>query len=172
MSTRALRACLLLSPAAVLRHTVLLATGALIVVPFVWMVSLSIKAPGEIFRSSFSFWPVQFYGVENYTKAVTQAPLPRYVGNGVMICALILALQILVCAPCAYALATAAARNHGLQERGGRHRLRPAHGRSNACRSASYRVPGRTTLVHRRLGGREGDQVAVKTCLKSPNTAS
>ncbi|MFK4496132.1 multiple sugar transport system permease protein [Bradyrhizobium japonicum] len=105
MSTRALRDCLLLSLAAFFRHTVLLSTGALILVPFVWMVSLSIKPPGEIFRTSFSFWPFQFYGVENFTKAVTQAPLPRYLGNGVMICALILALQILVCAPCAYALA-------------------------------------------------------------------
>ncbi|MGF6313368.1 multiple sugar transport system permease protein [Bradyrhizobium sp. i1.8.4] len=104
MSTRALRTCLL-SPAAVFRHAALLATGALILVPFVWMVSLSIKPPGEIFRTSFSFWPAQFYGLENYTKALTQAPLPRYLGNGFIVCALILALQILVCAPCAYALA-------------------------------------------------------------------
>lgn len=95
-----------LSPyAATLRHAVLLFTGALILVPFVWMVSLSIKPPGEIFRASFSFWPAQFYGVENYTKALTEAPLPRYMINGLIVCALILSLQILVCAPCAYALA-------------------------------------------------------------------
>ncbi|MCA6112779.1 carbohydrate ABC transporter permease [Bradyrhizobium cenepequi] len=92
-------------PTAILRHAVLLVTGALILVPFVWMVSLSIKPPGEIFRASFSFWPTQFYGVENYTKALTEAPLPGYMGNGLIVCALILALQILVCAPCAYALA-------------------------------------------------------------------
>ncbi|MGY3610268.1 MULTISPECIES: carbohydrate ABC transporter permease [unclassified Bradyrhizobium] len=92
-------------PAAILRHAVLIVTGALILVPIVWMVSLSIKPPGEIFRASFSFWPAQFYGVENYTKALTQAPLPRYMGNGLIVCSLILALQILVCAPCAYALA-------------------------------------------------------------------
>ncbi|NYG45471.1 multiple sugar transport system permease protein [Bradyrhizobium sp. IAR9] len=92
-------------PAAILRHAVLLVTGALILVPFVWMLSLSIKTPGEIFRASFSFWPAQFYGVENYTKALTTAPLLRYMGNGLIVCALVLALQIIVCAPCAYALA-------------------------------------------------------------------
>ncbi|MGY4167811.1 carbohydrate ABC transporter permease [Bradyrhizobium sp. USDA 4529] len=93
------------SPGAILRHAVLLVSGALILVPFVWMISLSIKPPGEIFRASFSFWPAQFYGVENYTKALTEAPLLRYMGNGLIVCALILAAQILVCTPCAYALA-------------------------------------------------------------------
>ncbi|MDA9408877.1 carbohydrate ABC transporter permease [Bradyrhizobium sp. CCBAU 45384] len=92
-------------PTGVLRHAALLMSGALILVPFVWMLSLSIKPPGEIFRASFSLWPVHFYGVENYTKALTEVPLPRYMGNGLLVCALILLLQILVCAPCAYALA-------------------------------------------------------------------
>lgn len=92
-------------PAAIVRHAVLLTTAALMLIPFVWMISLSIKPPGEIFSASFSFWPSQFYGVENYTKALTEAPLPRYMGNGLLICAVILALQILVCAPFAYALA-------------------------------------------------------------------
>lgn len=91
--------------AAILRHAVLLVTGSLILVPFVWMASLSIKPPGEIFRASFSFWPNHFYGIENYTRALTEAPLARYMGNGVIVCTAILSLQILVCAPCAYALA-------------------------------------------------------------------
>lgn len=91
--------------AAILRHAVLLVTGSLILVPFVWMTSLSIKPPGEIFRASFSFWPNHFYGIENYTRALTEAPLARYMGNGVIVCTAILSLQILVCAPCAYALA-------------------------------------------------------------------
>ncbi|WP_024510006.1 carbohydrate ABC transporter permease [Bradyrhizobium sp. ARR65] len=91
--------------AAILRHTVLLVSGALVLVPFVWMVSLSLKPPGEIFRASFSFWPAEFHGVENYTNALTEAPLPRYMANGLIVCALILVLQILICVPCAYALA-------------------------------------------------------------------
>ncbi|NTE68138.1 carbohydrate ABC transporter permease, partial [Agrobacterium tumefaciens] len=92
-------------PAAITRHAVLLITGALILVPFVWMVSLSIKPPGEIFRASFSFWPQQFYGIENYTRALTEAPLPQYMLNGVFVCTMIVVLQIAVCAPAAYALA-------------------------------------------------------------------
>lgn len=93
------------TPTSVLRHVVLLVTAALLLAPFVWMVSLSIKPPGEIFRASFSFWPEQFYGVENYTKAITQTPLLRYMLNGVIVCVSILVLQITVCAPAAYALA-------------------------------------------------------------------
>ncbi|MBZ9603023.1 carbohydrate ABC transporter permease [Phyllobacterium chamaecytisi] len=93
------------SSSAVMRHAALLITGALILIPFVWMVSLSIKPPGEIFRASFSFWPHEFYGIENYTKALTEAPLPQYMLNGVFVCASIVILQILICAPAAYALA-------------------------------------------------------------------
>ena len=73
------------SPSAILRHSALLITGALILVPFVWMVSLSIKPPGEIFRASFRFWPEHFYGIENYTRALTEVPLPHYMLNGVFV---------------------------------------------------------------------------------------
>ncbi|WP_321897118.1 carbohydrate ABC transporter permease [Burkholderia cepacia] len=92
-------------PAAIARHAVLLITGVIILVPFAWMVSLSIKPPAEIFRAHFSFFPQHWYAVQNYTKALTAAPLPRYMLNGVIVCAAILALQIAVCAPAAYALA-------------------------------------------------------------------
>jgi multiple sugar transport system permease protein len=89
----------------VLRHVLLLLTGALILVPFVWMISLSFKPPGEIFRATFSILPEHWYAWENYSKAFTAAPLPRYLCNGVFVCGSILALQILICAPAAYALA-------------------------------------------------------------------
>ncbi|MDW9782440.1 ABC transporter permease subunit [Sinorhizobium meliloti] len=92
-------------PSAIMRHVALLITGALILIPFAWMISLSIKPPGEIFRASFSFWPEQFYGIENYTKALTEAPLPQYMFNGIFVCSMIVVLQIVICAPAAYALA-------------------------------------------------------------------
>lgn len=95
----------LATSAAIGRNALLLITGALVLLPFVWMVSLSIKPPGEVFRASFTFWPQQFYGIQNYTKAVTAVPLPQYMLNGVIVCALIVIVQILVCAPAAYALA-------------------------------------------------------------------
>ncbi|SFT84832.1 carbohydrate ABC transporter permease [Paraburkholderia aspalathi] len=92
-------------PSAIVRHGVLLLTGALILVPFIWMVSLSIKPPEEIFRAHFSLFPHHWYAVENYRKALTSVPLPRYMLNGIIVCATILALQIATCAPAAYALA-------------------------------------------------------------------
>jgi len=95
-----------LSPTtAIARHAVLLVTGALILVPFVWMVSLSFKPAGEIFRADFSFLPEHWFAMENYSKALTSVPLPRYMLNGVLVCAAILTLQIAVCAPAAYTLA-------------------------------------------------------------------
>ncbi|MDA9503841.1 sugar ABC transporter permease [Bradyrhizobium sp. CCBAU 11386] len=95
-----------LSPrVAIARHVVLFITGALIMVPCVWMVSLSLKPPAEIFQGSFSLLPKHWYVVENYAKALTAAPLAQYMVNGVIVCTTILALQILVCVPCAYALA-------------------------------------------------------------------
>lgn len=76
----------LLPATAITRHAVLLTTAALVLVPFAWMVSLSLKPPGEIFRASFSFWPERFNGVENYTAALTKAPLLQYMLNGVLVC--------------------------------------------------------------------------------------
>lgn len=87
------------------RHALLAVTTLFALLPFIWMVSLSLKSPGEMFQPSLSLWPEQFSAVENYTKALTAAPLPRFMLNGVFICASILTLQLLICAPCAYALA-------------------------------------------------------------------
>jgi multiple sugar transport system permease protein len=91
-------------PTAVFRHVALLITSAFVLVPFVWMVSLSLKSPSEVFQMSFSVLPEHWYVIENYTAALTTEPLPRYLFNGVLVCTTILGLQILVCAPCAYAL--------------------------------------------------------------------
>jgi multiple sugar transport system permease protein len=101
-------------PGALARHGLLLATAALTLVPFIWMVSLSLKPPGEIFRQSFSLLPEKWFAIENYTKAMTAAPLLRFMLNGVIVCAAILALQILVCAPAGYALAKLQFRGRGL----------------------------------------------------------
>ena len=87
------------------RHVVLIGTGVVVLAPFVWMVSLSLKPPGEIFRATFSLLPERWYAVQNYSAALTSAPLPRFMLNGVLICGSILALQLLFCAPAAYALA-------------------------------------------------------------------
>jgi multiple sugar transport system permease protein len=100
MTTRRLSA-----PAALARHATLGLLGLALIAPLVWMVSLSLKPPGEIFQASFSLLPERWYAIENYTHALSTAPLPRFLLNGVVVCAAILILQILVCVPLAYALA-------------------------------------------------------------------
>jgi multiple sugar transport system permease protein len=86
-------------------HGFLLVGAVFILLPFVWMLVTSIKPPAEVFTANLSFWPKQFYGVENYTFALTSAPLLRFALNGVILCGGILVVQLLVAIPCAYALA-------------------------------------------------------------------
>jgi multiple sugar transport system permease protein len=89
----------------VARHAFLILTAAFALLPFIWMVSLSLKPPEEIFQADFHLWPTAFHGVENYRIALTAAPMFRFLLNGLLVCAAIFALQLLVCIPCAYALA-------------------------------------------------------------------
>lgn len=91
--------------AAVGRHSLLLITCVFALLPFLWMTSISLKSPGEMFESSLTLWPEHLHAVENYTAALTTAPLPRFMFNGVLVCGVIILLQLLICAPCAYALA-------------------------------------------------------------------
>ncbi|OZI28387.1 sugar ABC transporter permease [Bordetella genomosp. 7] len=89
----------------VFRHAVLL-TGAMIyLLPFVWMLSTSFKPADEIFRQGFHLLPQKWAAIENYTQALTQVPLLRYLANGVIVCGGILILQILVSLPAAYCFA-------------------------------------------------------------------
>jgi multiple sugar transport system permease protein len=94
-----------LQPAAIGRHATLIATGVLVLAPFIWMISLSVKSPAEIFASGFALLPKQWHAWENYSQAFTAAPLLRFLLNGAIVCAAILVLQLLTCVPMAYALA-------------------------------------------------------------------
>ncbi len=87
------------------RHGALALTTLFALIPFVWMLSLSVKPPEEIFQPEFHLWPQQFSGVENYRAALTAAPMHLFLINGLFVCATIFLLQMLVCVPCAYALA-------------------------------------------------------------------
>jgi len=89
-----------------LPRLLLLTVAALVVLsPYAFMLSASVKPGGEIFQSSFQLWPQRFYGWENYRKALTAVPLLRFLLNGALVCAVILVLQLLFAVPCAYALA-------------------------------------------------------------------
>jgi multiple sugar transport system permease protein len=87
------------------RHAALALTALFALAPFIWMLSLSLKPPQEIFQPDFHLWPQSFHGLGNYRIALTTVPLHRFLLNGVFVCAVIFLLQMLVCLPCAYALA-------------------------------------------------------------------
>jgi len=94
------------SLAADLPRLLLLSLAALIVLaPYLFMLSASVKPGGEIFQSSLHLWPQRFHGWENYRKALTAVPLLRFLLNGALVCAVVLVLQLLFAVPCAYALA-------------------------------------------------------------------
>ncbi len=86
-------------------HGILIFGAIFILMPFVWMLVTSIKPPNEIFSAQLRLWPTQFYGVENYSFALESAPLLRFALNGLIVCAGILLVQLIVAIPCAYALA-------------------------------------------------------------------
>ncbi|PZU86049.1 MAG: carbohydrate ABC transporter permease [Chelatococcus sp.] len=86
-------------------HGVLIAGAALMLLPFVWMVLTSIRAPGEILTSGLDPLPRSFHAIENYRDALTVAPLARFMLNGVIVCLGILVIQLLTAIPAAYALA-------------------------------------------------------------------
>lgn len=87
------------------RHLALCAGALLMVLPFVLMISISLKPPGEIFAPEFRLLPDQWHVIQNYREAFAKQPLGRYLVNGLIVTACIFAAQALVALPCAYALA-------------------------------------------------------------------
>lgn len=88
-----------------LTHAVLIAGAVFMLLPFVWMLLTSIRPQAEVFESIFGLLPRRFAGQENYSYALSKAPLLRFMLNGVIVCLGILVVQLLVAIPCAYALA-------------------------------------------------------------------
>ena len=77
----------------------------LLLMPYIWMISASVKPLDELFRASLNLWPERFYGVENYRQVFSQIPVFGYLWNGIVVCAGILFFQLLFAVPPAYALA-------------------------------------------------------------------
>ena len=107
-----------------LKHLVLILGAIVVVLPFYLMISFSFKSPAEIQSISGGFFGSQEMMTDprclkeghspedctmrpvvyNYTAAFKEAPLLRYLLNGVVVTATIFLIQILVALPCAYAL--------------------------------------------------------------------
>jgi multiple sugar transport system permease protein len=88
-----------------LRHAVLGLGAALMLAPFVIMISVSLKPSGEIFSPEFTLLPREWAAWQNYSDAFTKQPLARYILNGFIVTGAIFACQLITALPCAYALA-------------------------------------------------------------------
>ena len=108
-----------------LKHVFLLLGAIVVLLPFYLMISYSLKSPAEIESNSGGFIGAQapmtdtrclkagrspeectmLPVVYNYTAAFSEAPLLRYLLNGVLVTVSIFLIQVLVALPCAYALA-------------------------------------------------------------------
>jgi multiple sugar transport system permease protein len=87
------------------RHALLILGAGVMLAPFVLMISISFKPPGEVFAPQFTLLPQQWYAVENYTAAFTRVPLARFILNGFLVTFCIFVMQALTALPMAYALA-------------------------------------------------------------------
>lgn len=89
-----------------LRHMVLMAGAAVMLGPFILMLSGSLKPGYEIVSAELTLLPQEDWAIgENYGRALTSVPLLRFMLNGVIICTSILAVQLFVAVPAAYSLA-------------------------------------------------------------------
>jgi multiple sugar transport system permease protein len=77
----------------------------LVLAPYIWMLSVSIKPQEEVFRASLSLWPQHPALAQNYGKVLSTISVGAYLRNGLIVCLGILVFQILFAAPAAYALA-------------------------------------------------------------------
>ena len=86
-------------------HVVLIIGALFMLMPFVWMLCTAFKPPQEIFEASLWPFPKNFYGFQHFSEVLKSAPIGKYMLNGVIVCAGILFVQLLVAIPAAYALA-------------------------------------------------------------------
>ncbi|WP_204251047.1 carbohydrate ABC transporter permease [Elioraea rosea] len=91
-------------------HAMLALGGAVMLAPFLWMLLTSLRPASGVF-GGFSLAALEGFG--NYAYALETAPLLRFMLNGVIVCAGILVVQLLVAIPCAYALAKLPFRGRG-----------------------------------------------------------
>lgn len=90
--------------AAVGRYLLILAAAATMIVPFLWMVSTSLKAPGSVLTVPPEIIP-KSPTLDSYRRVAETIPIVRMVGNSLFVTVATVALQLATCAMSAYAFA-------------------------------------------------------------------
>ncbi len=88
----------------VVLHVLLIAGSTVMLLPFFWMVSTSLKYPPEIFTYP-PTWIPQIFAWDNYPNALTAVPFDRYYLNSFMIAISVVLLQLTTSSLSAFAFA-------------------------------------------------------------------
>ena len=91
-------------PLALLRYTFLLAGAATMIVPFLWMLTTSLKAPGAVLVVPPEIIP-RALTLESYRRVADAVPLLRMLGNSVFVTTTVVLAQVATSALSAYAFA-------------------------------------------------------------------
>ncbi len=89
----------------VVRLALLSAAALGMIAPYLWMISVASKPRDEIFSASLHLLPDHWALVDNLREAFHRVPIGTLLLNGAIVCGLILAIQVAVAIPCAYAMA-------------------------------------------------------------------
>ena len=86
-----------------LTHAVLLAGAVIMILPFFWMVTTSLKEMWEVFTPEMQWLP-EVPVWRNYADAWMYAPFGRYYFNTIFVAVSVVVLQLIICGLAAYAL--------------------------------------------------------------------
>lgn len=89
---------------AILWTAILGATAVAVMLPYIWMVSTSLKGPGEIFAYP-PIWIPQAWRFQNYVEAWNAAPFGRYFFNSAFVALAVTVGQLVTCSLAAFAFA-------------------------------------------------------------------
>ncbi len=85
-------------------HVILILGSIVMLLPFVWMISTSLKTEIEIISANMTFFPKGFH-FANYTRAFEIIPIFRYMGNTVLIAVLKIFGEVFISAAVAFGFA-------------------------------------------------------------------
>lgn len=86
------------------KYVVLYSLAIVMILPFLWMISTSLKSPTEIFSIPIKWIPEKLYW-QNYYKAITSFPFIKFFFNSVIVTSFIILGQLITSVMAAYAFA-------------------------------------------------------------------
>lgn len=88
----------------ILLHVFLLLLCIIMLAPFAWIISTSLRLPGDSFKLPPSFFPTSFY-YQNYVEVFTSFPFIQCILNSVKIAVIVVASNIIITTMAGYAFA-------------------------------------------------------------------